>query len=64
MAPSILAGRKIPQRRLKQHNMGNGAKYTRMHRPVKLVYTADKLDLSTALQTGTRNQEVTHANRK
>jgi putative endonuclease len=27
-----------PERRLKQHNKGIGAKYTSMRRPVKLVY--------------------------
>jgi putative endonuclease len=27
-----------PQRRTKQHNKGTGAKYTRTHRPVTLVY--------------------------
>lgn len=26
-------------RRLKQHNSGNGSKYTRSHRPVELVYS-------------------------
>jgi hypothetical protein len=36
-----------PQRRAKQHNLGTGARYTRMHRPVRLVYvrtTAPVLD--------------------
>lgn len=27
-----------PQRRVKQHNKGSGAKYTSTRRPVKLVY--------------------------
>ena len=27
-----------PERRLKTHNAGRGARYTRMRRPVKLVY--------------------------
>jgi putative endonuclease len=27
-----------PQRRVKQHNSGSGARYTRGHRPVRLVY--------------------------
>lgn len=31
------------QRRLKQHNAGKGAKYTRMKRPVKMIY-AKKYD--------------------
>jgi putative endonuclease len=41
---------KDPQRRLKQHNNGKGAKYTRMHRPVVLVYVEEQADLSTALK--------------
>jgi len=28
-----------PERRCKQHNQGTGAKYTRINRPVQLVYT-------------------------
>ena len=28
-------------RRIKQHNAGKGAKYTRMKRPVKLVYSKE-----------------------
>jgi len=30
-----------PPRREKQHNAGRGAKYTRMKRPVKLVYVEE-----------------------
>lgn len=30
-----------PPRREKQHNAGHGAKYTRMKRPVKLVYVEE-----------------------
>jgi putative endonuclease len=41
---------KDPQRRLSQHNAGRGARYTRMHRPVKLVYVEPQPDLSTALR--------------
>jgi putative endonuclease len=29
-------------RRVKQHNAGRGAKYTKWHRPVKLVYTEEQ----------------------
>lgn len=39
-----------PNRREHQHNLGTGAKYTRMHRPVKLVYVEEALDLSTAMK--------------
>jgi putative endonuclease len=41
---------KDPTRREKQHNAGRGALYTRMHRPVKLVYIEEQPDLSSALK--------------
>ena len=39
-----------PQRREKQHNKGNGAAYTRTHRPVRLVYVEEQPDLRTAMK--------------
>lgn len=39
-----------PERRVKQHNCGRGAKYTRMHRPVKLVYVEEQADRSSAMK--------------
>jgi len=39
-----------PQRRLRQHNSGNGSRYTRSHRPVKLVYVEECADKSAALK--------------
>lgn len=39
-----------PQRRLKQHNAGRGAKYTRARRPVELVYVEPAEDHSGALR--------------
>jgi len=39
-----------PVRREKQHNHGVGAKYTRMHRPVKLVYIEEMSDRSAAMK--------------
>ena len=44
-----------PVRRLKQHNAGKGAQYTRMNRPVKLVYVEKQTDKSTALK---REREI------
>ncbi len=38
------------ERRTRQHNRGTGAKYTRMHRPVRLVYAEEQTDLSTAMK--------------
>jgi len=39
-----------PQRRLRQHNNGRGARYTRSHRPVRLVYVEECTDRSTAMK--------------
>ena len=39
-----------PARREKTHNAGQGAKYTRMRRPVKLVYVEELPDKSSALK--------------
>lgn len=39
-----------PPRREKQHNAGTGARYTRMRRPVKLVYIEEQSDKITALK--------------
>jgi putative endonuclease len=39
-----------PERRVKQHNRGTGAKYTRTHRPVRLVYVEPQSDRSTAMR--------------
>jgi putative endonuclease len=39
-----------PTRREKQHNAGQGARYTRMKRPVRLVYTEEQPDKRTALK--------------
>ena len=39
-----------PARRVKQHNAGRGAKYTRAHRPVKLVYVEQLPDRASAVK--------------
>ncbi|MBV6397431.1 MAG: hypothetical protein HFACDABA_03045 [Anaerolineales bacterium] len=39
-----------PARREKQHNAGRGARYTRMKRPVKLVYVEELLSRNAALK--------------
>ena len=39
-----------PPRREKQHNAGTGAKYTRMRRPVKMVYIEEQPDRVTAMK--------------
>jgi putative endonuclease len=37
-----------PERRLRQHNAGRGAKYTRQHGPVRLVYIEPQTDRTAA----------------
>jgi putative endonuclease len=39
-----------PQRRLRQHNRGTGSSYTRARRPVRLVYTEEQPDRSSAMR--------------
>lgn len=39
-----------PARREKQHNRGVGAAYTRLHRPVHLVYIEEQPTLSSAMK--------------
>ena len=39
-----------PERRLATHNKGLGAKYTKMRRPVKLVYVEEQLDRKSAMK--------------
>jgi putative endonuclease len=46
------------ERRLKQHNDGKGAKYTKMHRPVKIVYSAEAKDKSSAFKEEYRIKQL------
>jgi putative endonuclease len=39
-----------PDRRLRQHNAGTGARYTRTRRPVKLVYLEEQPNRSVAMK--------------
>jgi putative endonuclease len=39
-----------PARRLKQHLSGNGARYTRSHRPLRLAYLEPEPDRATAMR--------------
>ncbi len=39
-----------PKRRLRQHNTGRGARYTRTHGPVKLVYVEECEDRRAAMK--------------
>ena len=47
-----------PFRRLKQHNAGLGAKYTRMNGPSKLVYVEEMPDHSSALKREIRIKQL------
>ena len=39
-----------PERRVKEHNAGRGARYTRARRPVRLVYVESQPDKISALK--------------
>jgi putative endonuclease len=39
-----------PPRREKQHNAGTGARYTRVRRPVKLIYIEEQVDRVAAMK--------------
>lgn len=53
-----------PQRREKQHNQGRGAKYTRLHRPVHLVYIEEVPDHSAALKRERVIKKLNHEQKK
>ena len=50
-----------PARREKQHNRGVGAAYTRLHRPVRLVYIEEQADLSAAMKRERAIKALNHA---
>jgi len=50
-----------PDRREKQHNSGRGAKYTRLRRPVHLVYVEEVNDRSTAMKRENAIKRLNHA---
>ena len=53
-----------PNRREKQHNSGRGAKYTRLHRPVKLVYIEEVSDRSAAMKREVAIKRMDHSRKK
>jgi putative endonuclease len=53
-----------PQRRVKVHNQGKGAKYTRMRGPVTLRYIEEQPDHSTALKREREIKTYTHDRKK
>ena len=50
-----------PERRVKEHNAGRGARYTRFRRPVRLIYVETLPDKSSALK---REHEIKKYSRK
>ena len=50
-----------PERRLKEHNAGIGAKYTRGRLPVRMVYTASFATRGEALKEEARIKKLTRA---
>jgi len=53
-----------PRRREKEHNAGRGAYYTRIRRPVKLVYVEEQPDRSTAQKREYALKKLTRAKKK
>lgn len=49
-----------PERRVKEHNAGRGARYTRAHRPVELVYVEELPDRSSALKREAQIKTYSH----
>lgn len=49
-----------PQRRVNVHNRGKGAAYTRMKRPVRLVYVEELSDHASALAREIAIKKLTH----
>ena len=50
-----------PVRREKQHNAGTGARYTRMRRPVKMVYIEEQPDRTTAMKRELAIKRLAHS---
>ncbi len=55
---------KDPDLRARQHNLGRGAVYTRLHRPVQLVYVEEVDDISSALRRERTIKRLTHAQKQ
>ena len=53
-----------PEKRVQVHNKGHGAKYTKMRRPVKLVYVEEQPDRSTALKRERAIKNMTREKKK
>ena len=55
---------KDPVRRIREHNAGRGARYTKMHGPVELVYVEEVSDHSEALKREAQIKRYPHARKE
>jgi len=53
-----------PLRRLEQHNTGKGARYTRLNRPVELVYVEEQPNQTSALKREFEIKKWSHSRKK
>lgn len=53
-----------PDRRERQHNAGQGARYTKTRRPVKIVYLESQPDRSTAQKREIKIKKLTRARKE
>ncbi len=53
-----------PERRERQHNAGQGARYTKTRRPVQLVYIEVQPDRSTAQKREIKIKKLTRAKKE
>ena len=53
-----------PERRLRQHNAGRGARYTKMRRPVQMVYVESQPDRSTAQKREIKIKKLTRTQKE
>jgi len=53
-----------PERRVANHNKGLGAKYTKMRRPVKLVYLEEQADRKTAMKRERAIKKMTRSQKQ
>jgi putative endonuclease len=53
-----------PQRRERQHNLGKGARYTSLRRPVRLVYIEPQIDRGAALRRERKLKTLSHGQKK
>ncbi len=53
-----------PQRRLRQHNAGRGARYTSSRRPVRLVYEEELPDRASAMRREVQIKQMSRSGKE